>query len=209
MSRIQSDLKTDLPRAMGSAWKVLMGRIAYFLRLSKNGVRKRSGHPFEHREVQLQHLLDRIEHAADAACPRIARDALHMAVGEKVDVELGPQLLQARGKRKGKVLVLDRAFGVTGRLEELPQDGRVMVRGVVEALVDRDGRERRVQDGGADRVLEAADGHRFVDEGVLGAAELAELGDLVRARDPRARGRDDEHLEIGPPVTRPGPSWRC
>jgi hypothetical protein len=38
MSRIQSDLKTDLPRAIGSAWNVPIGRCAYFLRLSKNGV---------------------------------------------------------------------------------------------------------------------------------------------------------------------------
>ena len=45
MSRIQSDLKTDLPRAIGSAWKVLIGRIAYFFRLSKNGVRNRSATP--------------------------------------------------------------------------------------------------------------------------------------------------------------------
>jgi hypothetical protein len=35
MSRIQFDENTDLPRAMGSAWKVPMGRDAYFLRLSK------------------------------------------------------------------------------------------------------------------------------------------------------------------------------
>jgi hypothetical protein len=38
MSRIQPDLNTDLPRAIGSAWKVAIGRWAYFFRLSKNGV---------------------------------------------------------------------------------------------------------------------------------------------------------------------------
>jgi len=38
MSLIQFDLKIDLPRATGSAWKVPMGRAAYFFRLSKKGV---------------------------------------------------------------------------------------------------------------------------------------------------------------------------
>ena len=45
MSRIQFDLKIDLPRAMGRAWKVPIGRCAYFLRLSKYGVSNRSDTP--------------------------------------------------------------------------------------------------------------------------------------------------------------------
>jgi hypothetical protein len=38
MSRIQFEPKIDLPRAIGSAWKVPIGRSAYFYRLSKYGV---------------------------------------------------------------------------------------------------------------------------------------------------------------------------
>ena len=45
MSLIQFDLKIDLPRATGSAWKVPTGFCAYFLRLSKNGVSLRSATP--------------------------------------------------------------------------------------------------------------------------------------------------------------------
>ena len=45
MSRIQSDLKIDLPRATGSAWNVPTGFCAYFFRLSKNGVALRSATP--------------------------------------------------------------------------------------------------------------------------------------------------------------------
>jgi hypothetical protein len=51
-------------------------------------------HALEHREVQLQQLLDRVEDAADAVGARIAGDALHVAVGQEVDVEFGAQLLQ-------------------------------------------------------------------------------------------------------------------
>src|SRR3954469_14199892 len=38
MARIQLDRNTDLPRAIGSAWKVPIVRAAYFFRLSKYGV---------------------------------------------------------------------------------------------------------------------------------------------------------------------------
>ena len=75
--------------------------------------------------------------------------------------------------------------------------GRVVARGVGEALVDRDAGDDRVEQDGADRVLEAADRHRLVDEGVLRPAQAAQLGHLLRPAVGGA-GRDDEHLEVGP-----------
>ena len=201
MSRIQSDLNTDLPRAIGSAWKVLIGRIAYFFRLSKNGVRKRSATPSSTREVQLQQLLDRVEHAADAGGARVAGDAFDAAVGEQVDVEVGAEPLQAGGERQRHVVAVDMVGVEAGGGQHGAERGRIVARGVGEALVDGDGGDHRVEQDGADRVLEAADRHGLVDEGVLGPAQAAELGRLLRAAVGGA-GRDDEHLEIGPVARR-------
>src|SRR5213083_1340665 len=67
MSRIQFERKIDLPRAMGSAWKVPIGRCAYFLRLAKNGVSYRSPTPdgLERRPpVRRVADLDRRRHGA-------------------------------------------------------------------------------------------------------------------------------------------------
>ena len=61
----------------------------------------------------------------------------------------------------------------------------------------RDRGDDRVEQDGADRVLEAADRHRLVDEGVLRPAQAAQFGHLMRPAVGGA-GRDDEHLEIGP-----------
>ena len=41
MSRIHLELNNELPLAMGRAWKLPMGRWAYSLRASKNGVSTR------------------------------------------------------------------------------------------------------------------------------------------------------------------------
>ena len=94
----------------------------------------------------------------------------------------------------------------TRRGQDVAQHRRVMARGVGEALVDRDAGDDRVEQCGADRVLEAADGHRFVDEGVFRTAQPAKPGHLLLPA-LRGAGRDDEHLEIRP-VSRVAPHHR-
>ena len=168
-----------------------------FLEVVEEGGAEAVRHAFKHRQVQLQQLFDRIENAANVLGPCIAGDAFDVTVGQQVNVKLGTQLLQPGRQGERQILVADRSFRVSGGLEESAQDGRVMVRGIIEAFVDRHCGKAGVQDGGADRVFKAADGHRFVDEGVFGTAKLAQLGDLMRAPLLSARG-DDEHFEVGP-----------
>ena len=89
MSRIQFDLKIDLPRAIGSAWKV---PIALRVLLQVVEVRRFIAllDAFEQREVQLEHLLQREEHAPDLRRLVGAGELGDVAVGGEVDVQLGP-----------------------------------------------------------------------------------------------------------------------
>ena len=93
MSRIQSDLKTDLPRAIGSAWKVPIGRWAYFFRLSKNGVFEAVLHAFQNGQMQFQQLFHGIEDPAKHLGLGISRQLLDVPVRHQIEVEFGPHPL--------------------------------------------------------------------------------------------------------------------
>ena len=75
MSRIQFDLKMDLPRAIGSAWKVPIGRCGVLLQVVEVRRVVPVGDAVEDAEMDLHRLLDLIEDrggcSAAAASPAV------------------------------------------------------------------------------------------------------------------------------------------
>ena len=126
----------------------------------------------------------------------IAGDALHPPVGQEIEVEVGAQPLQAGGEGQRHVVPFDVVGVEAGSGQDVAERGGVVAGGVGEALVDRDAGDDRIEQDGADRILETAHGHPLVDESVLRPAQAAQFGDLLL---PAIRGsrRDDEHLEVG------------
>ena len=153
-------------------------------------------HAGEDREVDLEGLLDLVEHAPQAGRGRIGEDLVRLAVGEEEDVELRPDLLRGPGEEQAEVAPpLLRVEG-EARLEPALEERQVVRRGIREAVVDHDRLEVRVEDDGEERVLERPHQHRLVDELVLRAPELPDLLDL---RGPAARGGGghEQRLEVG------------
>jgi hypothetical protein len=93
MSRIQSDLNTDLPRAIGNAWNVPIGRWAYFFRLSKNRGFEPVLHAFQNGQMQFQQLFHGIEYPAKHVGLGISRELLDVPVRHQIEVEFGPHAL--------------------------------------------------------------------------------------------------------------------
>ena len=93
MSRIQFDFMIDLPRAIGSAWKVRdrPGGVALEVVEVRRG--EAVGDAFEDVEVHFHQLLDFVEHAPDHRGRRVAGQLLDLPVGQQVDVELGADAL--------------------------------------------------------------------------------------------------------------------
>ena len=139
MSRIQSDLKTDLPRAIGSAWKVPIGPLRIFLQIVEERRLVAVAHAFENRQVQLERLLDGVEDPAHAIGRGIAGELLDVTLGQEVDVELRADALQGSGEaqRRG-VAILRHAE----RVQHRPQHRRLEARAEREAFRHHDRGER-------------------------------------------------------------------
>src|SRR5207245_11510782 len=70
-------------------------------------VEKRCAEPFSNAiqdaEVQLKRLFNLIEDAAEALCPKIARNLLYFAITEKINIQLRTNQLQALRQRKSQL----------------------------------------------------------------------------------------------------------
>ena len=55
-------------------------------------------HALEDSKVQLEELLNRIEYSAQGVCLRIAGDVFDVAVGQQVEIKLGPHALERLGQ---------------------------------------------------------------------------------------------------------------
>ncbi len=150
-------------------------------------------HAFQNGEVQLQQFLYCVEDAAGNIRIRISGQLFHAAVGHQIEIELRTHPLQDMREPQcggvGSLLLLERC-------RDGPQYRRIVPRPQREALVNDDGAEIRIEHDGAERVFEAADEHRLVDEGVERAAQPAPLGAKVRPGGGRRSG-DDQGFEIG------------
>ena len=98
MSRIQSDLKTDLPRAIGQRVEGADGAPGIVLQIVEERRVVAIAHAFQDRQVELERLLDGVEDAAHAIGRRIAGELLDAAVGQQKDVELRTDALQGPGQ---------------------------------------------------------------------------------------------------------------
>lgn len=94
---------------------------------------------FLHAQVQFQHLRDRIEDAADICGARTSGHAFNVAVGQKMDIDLGAEPLQPVGKCQRHVIAvhMGRVKACSG--QDFAQHRRIMARGMVEPFIDRDG----------------------------------------------------------------------
>jgi hypothetical protein len=121
MSRIQLERNTDLPRAIGSAWKVPILQVVEERRVVpiRDAV--------EDRQVELHQLLDVVEHAPQRRGLVAARQRFDGAVGQQVDVQLRAVALhrarQGGRQRPGRGA---RLGGAKVSAQELAQQRRVV-----------------------------------------------------------------------------------
>ena len=147
-NRVQ--LEDDLPRAIGNAWKVPIGRCAYFLRLSKNGVSKRSCTP-----SRIDRCSSRTLRSSRRSGEQSARGSghlLHVVVGYHIEIEFGRTRLRICASRSAETeLVLrpaDEAMcGVPARHDATE----------CKAFVDHDGRKVGIQDRRTECVFKGSD----------------------------------------------------
>ena len=112
------------------------------------------GHAREDREVDLERLLDLVEHAAQAHGRRVRDDRVGLGVGEQEHVELRAMTLDFRQRQavvsRPATSAVDRQPGG----EHASEQRRVVRRRVGEAVVDHHRLQLRVEHHGEDRVLE-------------------------------------------------------
>ena len=151
-------------------------------------------HAFEDREVQFQQFLHRIEDAAHRIRLGIAGDLFDPAVRHEVKIELGPYALEDLRQVQRRCF---RRLVLVDRFGQRAQHRRVVPRAERKAFVDDDGGKVGIEHRRAERVLEAADEDRLVDERVHRPAQPAPFrGERGPARGRRAG--DDQDFEIGP-----------
>ena len=152
---------------------------------------------FQDGKMQLEQLFHRVEDAANDIGLGIAGQLLHIAVGDQIDVEFGPNALQRarqRQRRIGHLLSIHRCH-------QGAQHRRVMPGLLRKAFVDDNGTKIRIEHRGTERVLETAGKDRLIDESIHRAAQLPPLGRKVGPVGSGDAG-DDQGFEIRPP--RPG-----
>ena len=127
-------------------------------------------HALEDREVQFQRLLDRIEDAAHDIRCRIAGDLLDLPVGQQIEIELRPDALEHVRQPQAR---MRRHFHRPSERHQRAQHRRIVARAEGKpswmTTAARSGLSMRR----AERVLEAADEDRFVDELVVRPAQPA------------------------------------
>ena len=150
----------------------------------------------ENRQVQLHQLVDGVEDPPERAALLAAGDLLDRAIGEEIHVQLRSIALDhARQCRRERPRHHVRRLGASVAEEEITEARQVVARAEAKAVVQHDRLDVVVEDRPQQRVLEAANLHDLVVEGVVGAPEPAQLGARAVPRRRIAR-RDDEHLEV-------------
>jgi hypothetical protein len=150
----------------------------------------------EDREVQLEHLLEPVEHAPDSRRFVRAGELADVAVGRVVDVELRANGVRGAREQHAEIAVARRGgLRQVGR-DELAQIGQRGLRGVAEAVEHHDCLDVVVDEHCEHRVLEAADRDRL-DHELVGVAP--QLADALAHRFPgRAlRRRNHQHFAVG------------
>jgi hypothetical protein len=122
MSRIQFDLKIDLPRATGSAWKVPTGFCRVLLQVVEERRLVALGDAGEDREVDLERLLDLVEDAADPGGRRIGEDRVGFLSASRMMSSSGGSASRAspasRRRRPPRGPSARRTAGTTAGLEQ-------------------------------------------------------------------------------------------
>ena len=115
---------------------------------------------FEDRQVKFQQFFNGVEDASRAGRSWIRREPLHFAVGGDIDVKIGRTPFRTLASFNAEV------SAGTGPmcLDHPAQDWSVMHRPEWHAFGDDDRQYPGIDDGGTDRVLEAADDHGLIDE---------------------------------------------
>ena len=148
-------------------------------------------------EVHLQHLLDAVEHATDG-CGFIGAGKLpDVAIGEQIEVQLGPDPVHHPRERRAEVRPSFEAsvrdmYGSRMSRSTWFGDGRLHA----EAVVDDDRLKVVVEERGQHRVLERAGHDDFVDELILVASQSPPRRAQLLPQRPGS-GHDDEHFEVG------------
>ena len=156
-------------------------------------------HPVEDRQVDLHRLLDPVEDAPDGRRLVGAGEPGDVAVRREVDVELRTPPAHHLRQEDPEIAALRRLGDLHLTGEDLAQHRHRVLRGVAEAVADHHRLEIRVEHDGEDRVLEAPDHDRLVDELVLDAPQPAEGLPDLRPHRPLG-GRDEQDLEVRPPA---------
>ncbi|MNE14569.1 hypothetical protein D3C80_1074520 [compost metagenome] len=147
-------------------------------------------------QVDLQRLLDFVEHPADERVVFITGNSLNLTIAEQQDIELRPDGLDRSGQWQGQVrgvFVVRAVAQVWG--QQLTHPGGATARCKSETFVDHDRLQVDVEYHREQRILKGAGHDGLVDEGVLVAAQLANGLKVLRpCRD--WRGADNQCFEI-------------
>ena len=148
-------------------------------------------------EMDLQRLLDAEEDAPNGGRLFARREGFHRPVGDQVDVELRPEVLDHGRQARSEAPALGPATGLIKvgiPREVIMQQRRVATGREREAVVDHDGLDAVVQHGRDGGVLEAADDDHVVSERVLPAPQSHQLAAGV-VPVLRIIGGDDQDVE--------------
>jgi hypothetical protein len=151
----------------------------------------------ENRQVELHQLLEVVKDPAQRRRVVAAGQRFHRAIRQEVDVELRTVSLdRLRQRDSQRSWRRGRLGAVEVSAQEVAEDRDVVPRAVFEAVADDDGLKVRVADGAEHRILERADLHDFVDEGVVGPPQTLQIVAGALPRRWIDRG-DHQRLEVG------------
>ena len=132
----------------------------------------RSDPPLQDSEVQFEQFFHRVEDAANDIGLGIAGQLLHIAVGDHVDVEFGPNALQRARKRQRRV----RHLWSIHRRHQRAQDRRIVPGMLRKAFIDDDSRKVGIKHCSTECVLETAGKDRLIDESINRTTQLPPFG---------------------------------
>src|SRR4029077_7040288 len=112
-----------------------------FLEIVKKRRLKTILNAFQHRKMQLENLLHRVEDSAHDIGLGPARQFLDPLVGDQVKVEFRTDALQRLRKLQSGVRAVLRSY----RRCQRAQHGRIVPGSIRKALVDDDGRDMRIE----------------------------------------------------------------
>jgi hypothetical protein len=128
--------------------------------------------PVENAQVDLEQLLHPVEDASDRRRIVGPGQLAHVAIGDEIDVEFGPDgahdTRQQRAEVRGVRFIASRQV----RSQKLLQVGQGVDRAILEPIGNHDSLHVVIDESRQHGVFKAADHHRFVDE-LIGIAPQA------------------------------------